>query len=250
MGCLYWQLEDQWPAAPTWAGMEYEGRWKVMHYVAGEMYRSVIVVPLWNVTGQVLEVWVVSDLWGTVGGVVEMGWLGWDGSSRKLVSGEEEETGRKEFVVDGVSATMVKRMDLAGVFGGAGNGTNASEVVFTARVTATGTPVNDQVTRTYTHVNYWTPTPLARAVLVDPGLELGYDSTRDQFVVTARSGVSVWTWLSAAVEDDVIVNFEENGFFLSKGEVKRIGYTVLENGRGEWKGRVTVQSIWNQTQAT
>lgn len=30
LGCLYWQLEDIWQA-PTWAGIEYDGRWKVLH---------------------------------------------------------------------------------------------------------------------------------------------------------------------------------------------------------------------------
>lgn len=30
LGSLYWQLEDQWQA-PTWAGIEYNGRWKVLH---------------------------------------------------------------------------------------------------------------------------------------------------------------------------------------------------------------------------
>lgn len=30
LGSLYWQLEDIWQA-PTWAGIEYDGRWKVLH---------------------------------------------------------------------------------------------------------------------------------------------------------------------------------------------------------------------------
>lgn len=30
LGSLYWQLEDQWQA-PTWAGIEHNGRWKVLH---------------------------------------------------------------------------------------------------------------------------------------------------------------------------------------------------------------------------
>jgi beta-mannosidase len=30
LGSLYWQLEDIWQA-PTWAGIEYDGKWKVLH---------------------------------------------------------------------------------------------------------------------------------------------------------------------------------------------------------------------------
>jgi beta-mannosidase len=37
-------LEDIWQA-PTWAGIEYGGRWMVLHYVAEDMYQNVIIAP-------------------------------------------------------------------------------------------------------------------------------------------------------------------------------------------------------------
>ena len=33
MGALYWQLNDVWPA-PTWASIEHNGKWKVLHSYA------------------------------------------------------------------------------------------------------------------------------------------------------------------------------------------------------------------------
>ncbi|CCC09001.1 hypothetical protein SMACR_03170 [Sordaria macrospora] len=45
-----------------------------------------------------------------------------------------------------------------------------------ATVTARGTPVNMNATKTFTHVNSWTPTPLGKAALVDPGLRDGYEA--------------------------------------------------------------------------
>jgi len=239
-GCLYWQLEDVWQA-PTWAGIEYEGRWKVLHHVARDIYNNVIVVPLWNVTSGELQVWVVSDLWAPVHGQVEVGWVNWKGDP----IGQAKTL---PFTVGGLNATVVQTTDLTGKFGG--NGTmNATDAMFVARLTATGTPANEDATRTFSHANYWTPTPLASAALVDPGVTLVWDEVHELFVVTATKGVSMWTWLSAAVVDDVIVNFEDNGFMLLKGEVRRLGYELLKPGRDGWRERVTVRSIWNQTLA-
>ncbi|KAK3338667.1 glycoside hydrolase family 2 protein [Lasiosphaeria hispida] len=241
-GCLYWQLEDVWQA-PSWAGIEYEGRWKVMHYAVRDVYSEVVVVPLWNATSGEMQVWVVSDLWAPAKGRLEVGWVDWKGET---VGGREE----MEFEVRGVNATLVKKMDFSTIFGGGGDGTlNASEIVFVARVAATGTSVNANATRTYLHSDYWTPTPLASAALVDPGVTVVYDNAHEVFVVTATKGVSMWTWLSAAVEDDVVINFEDNGFMMLKGEVRRLRFSGLKPGRDGWQGRVSVRSIWDQTLA-
>lgn len=60
--------------------------------------------------------------------------------------------------------------------------------------------------------------------------------------------MSVWTWLSAGPKDnDVVANFEDNGFLMLRGEVKKIKYHVLAGGREGWRSRVTVGSIWNNT---
>ena len=243
LGCLYWQLEDMWQA-PTWSGIEYEGRWKILHHVASDMYSPVIVAPLWNLTSGELQVWVVSDLWGAVNGEVELEWVSWKGET--IVGQEKLGAEKVPFTVGGLNATLVEAVNITDIFGRNGMG-NAADAVFVARVTATGTPVNTEVTRTFTHMNYWTPTPLGKAALVDPGLSIIYDGVGDKFVVTARTGISMWTWLSAAVEDDIVVNFEQNGFLMLKDEVRRIGYTVLRTGKDGWRERVRVESIWNQT---
>lgn len=47
MGTLYWQLGDCWPGI-TWASLEYDGRWKALHYMAKEFYRPVNVSLLKN----------------------------------------------------------------------------------------------------------------------------------------------------------------------------------------------------------
>ena len=281
LGCLYWQLNDIWQA-PTWAGIEYEGRWKVLHNVAKDMYQEVIVAPLWNVTSGLLEVYAVSDLWSEVRGTVTMAWVDWEGrvldipvvggniagSDSVISTGsihstpEETEIQTIPFTVGGLNATLLTRLNITSLFPGRDNGNttatgglatnNARNALFVASITATGTPVNSNTnaTKTYTHTNFWTPTPLGRAALVDPGLSVRYDAVGDEFIVTAIKAVSIWTWLSASLDDDeVVVNFEDNGFLLVRGEVKRVKYHVLSGGAGRegWRGRVVVRSIWDNT---
>lgn len=42
MGTLYWQINDNWPVA-SWAGIDYYGRWKALHYMAAKFYAPVAV---------------------------------------------------------------------------------------------------------------------------------------------------------------------------------------------------------------
>ena len=42
MGAIYWQLNDCWPVA-SWASVDYEGRWKALHYYAKRFFAPVMV---------------------------------------------------------------------------------------------------------------------------------------------------------------------------------------------------------------
>jgi beta-mannosidase len=59
MGTLYWQLNDCWPG-PSWAGIDYYGRWKALHHAAAKSFAPLLVSPL--VEGGRVGVYVVSDL--------------------------------------------------------------------------------------------------------------------------------------------------------------------------------------------
>ncbi|OTA90534.1 glycoside hydrolase family 2 protein [Hypoxylon sp. CO27-5] len=244
LGSLYWQLEDIWQA-PTWAGIEYDGRWKVLHSVAKDIYQSVIVAPQWNASTGILEVYAVSDLWDEVKGRASLGWVGWDGSVKNISDG----AGDVEFTVGAVNTTLLATFNVTKLT--SGSGLNASDALFVANLTASGTPPNAETTKTYTHTNWFTPTPLASATLVDPGLTIGYDNGSDEFVVRAEKGTSIWTWVSLNEDDadDIIVAFDNNGFLLRKGEEKRIGYSIISGSgrRAGWEDRAGVSSIWDNT---
>ncbi|XP_046381203.2 beta-mannosidase-like isoform X2 [Haliotis rufescens] len=58
MGALYWQLADIWQA-PTWAGIDYKGKWKMLHYYARKFFAPVLISPFMD--GNVLNIYMVVD---------------------------------------------------------------------------------------------------------------------------------------------------------------------------------------------
>ncbi|PFH55869.1 hypothetical protein XA68_17481 [Ophiocordyceps unilateralis] len=238
LGALYWQLEDMWQA-PSWAGIEHSGRWKVLHYVARDIFQPVILAPLFNTTSRLLDVYAVSDLWSRVEGSATLAWIGWDGRSLDGVGGPST----VDFSIGPVNSTRLASFDVDVVAPVAATG------LLVANMTARGTPINgaDAKTRTYTHTNTFTPTPLAAVTLPDPGLTVAYEA--DRFRIVARSGVSAWTWISLAPQDSpsVVVAFDDNAFTLRPGEEKLVGYTVLSGQSSGWQTRVMVESMYSNT---
>jgi len=58
MGALYWQFNDIWQA-PTWSGLEYGGRWKMLHYSMKTAF-SMILVSSWEQDGN-YNVKIIND---------------------------------------------------------------------------------------------------------------------------------------------------------------------------------------------
>lgn len=252
LGSLYWQLEDIWQA-PTWAGIEYSGRWKVLHYVAKDIYSSVIVAPLFNSTTGILHVYAVSDLWSKVSGTLTLSWVAWKGEILNYTlptegNGMSPSGGSTTlpFSIGPLNSTLVTSINMSSVSQAENYDTRLGLLV--ANLSATGQPINSNATKTFTHTNAYTPTPLSHATLEDPQLSVQYDEKNNVFTVSAKRGVSQWTWLSVADSDsDVIVIFDENAFILLRGEVKQVGYHVISGQSQGWQHRVTVESIYNNT---
>ncbi|XP_066239994.1 beta-mannosidase [Saccopteryx leptura] len=59
MGALYWQLNDIWQA-PSWASLEYRGKWKMLHYFARHFFAPLLPVGFEN--QGMFFVYGVSDL--------------------------------------------------------------------------------------------------------------------------------------------------------------------------------------------
>lgn len=237
LGSLYWQLEDQW-AAPTWAGIEVGGRWKVLHYRAKDLYSNVIVSPFYNATTTELEIWVTSDLWEEVSGTVDAAWYFYNGTEVPGATGTEGQN----VTVGALNSTRVYSTTLNRLLGEAA----LPDIAMRMNITMEGKLPNQKSTTTFTHTNWFHASPLSQANLVDPGLTLTFDEGTQNFTVTATTAVSSWTWLDYPA--GVVVNFDDNGFWLGKGESRTLGFVVTgDTTNGSWTENVTVQSLWNNT---
>lgn len=239
LGSLYWQLEDIWQA-PTWAGIEYDGRWKFLHYVARDIYQPVIIAPYWNYTTGYLSVYVTSDLWDTARGTVNMTWV--DLSGKPLASNAGTPRSQK-FTVGGLNTTKIFDTNISEL-----KLPNKTNAVLVLSVEAHGKLPNSEngAMSTFTHRNSFTPVFPNKLAVVDPKVEVSHDAASGVFTVEAKSAVSLYTWLDYPA--GVVGYFDDNAFTLLPGEKREIGFTVQKDETdGKWAEGVTVSSLWDLT---
>ena len=242
LGSLYWQLEDIWQA-PTWAGIEYSGRWKMLHYIAKDIYQPVIVAPYWNYTTGDLTAYVTSDLWTPATGTVDFTWYDWTGTP--ISSTTTNTPSNETFTVGALNTTLILQQNTQLL----SQNLNLTNAVLRMNLTATGSLPNNSTNTTFTHEFWFHPIlNLADAPLVDPGLKLSNTTSGNttSFNVTATTGISAWTWLDFPA--GVYGNFEDNGFWLAPNETRQVGFTLKNDTTGgAWVDDVTVGSLYNFT---
>lgn len=236
LGSLYWQLEDIWQA-PTWAGIEYDGRWKVLHYVARDIYKPIIVSPFWNYTTGNFEVYVTSDLWESATGTVNLTWLTLSGEPIPNNAGTPTTL---DFAVGAINTTRVYSTNINDL-----NLSNPKDSILVLSVSSEASLPNSNEPASLTHENHFTPAFPKDLALTDPELELSYDSESEVFTVESKSGVSLYTWLDYPA--GLVGYFDHNAFVLAPGQKKEIRFIVQEDhSDGEWQREVTVRSLWDQ----
>lgn len=231
LGSLYWQLEDIWQA-PTWAGIEYDGRWKVLHYISKDIYQPIIIASYWNYTTGDLTAYVTSDLWSPASGVATFTWYNYEGS----ILGHPHTV---PFSVGALNTTQVYADNTFTL------PFSLKHAVLKMSVTATGTPPNTNETREYKHESYFHDLSLNDVKLIDPGLKLSYSKETGNFTVRATTGVAAWVWLD--IPAGTLANFNENAFWLFPTDGPREISVKVKNDTsgGKWVEKVTVRSLWD-----
>ncbi|KAJ5773128.1 Glycoside hydrolase superfamily [Penicillium paradoxum] len=235
LGSLYWQLEDIWQA-PTWAGIEYDGRWKVLHYVARDIFQPIIVSPFWTPSTGELSVYVTSDLWETANGLVNFTWVDLSGKPILDNAGSPK---TKQFSVGALNTTSIYNINVANL-----SLSNTQDAILIMDLAAEGRPPNteDKALTTFTHRNHFTPVIPKDLKVKDPQLKLSHDAQTGTFTVEAQTAVSLYTWLDYPA--GTVGYFEDNAFTTLPGE-KRILRFVVQNDEtsGKWVDGVTVRSL-------
>ncbi|KAL4885621.1 glycoside hydrolase superfamily [Aspergillus karnatakaensis] len=236
LGSLYWQLEDQWQA-PTWAGIEYDGRWKVLHYIARDIYEPIIVSPFFNYTTGDLEIYVTSDLWESATGTVDLTWFTLSGQP---ITDNAGTPSTLEFTVGAINTTNLYSTSMHDL-----KLADLKDAILILSLSGQGSLPNSEVVTSFSHENYFTPVFPKDLAILDAELELTYDSETEIFTVEAKSGVSLYTWLDYPA--GLVGYFEENAFVLVPGQKKEVRFVVQQaTSDEEWQNDVTVRSLWDQ----
>ncbi|KAH9949043.1 glycoside hydrolase [Amylocystis lapponica] len=237
LGALVWQLNDIWQGV-SWSSVEYSGRWKVLNYGMTGIFSPVVIYPFWTPENATLEVLVTSDRWETVNGTAQMTWYDWAGTPLGSTT----------------QAFAVPTLNNSVVYQGEGldkilpSGQAAEDVWMLLNVTAN---VNGQ---TVTNEQYFTPTSLANAKLVDPEIQVGRNADLT-FTLSAQGGVAPYTWLDHPAGTvgyfvDATSNKPSNGFYLVPGIDRTVRFKinpVLSTVLAPNPADFVVRSLWNNT---
>ena len=79
-GSLIWQVNDCWPCN-SWAGIDFYGYWKAMHYAMKQACAPILVAPYLH--GDTLDLFIVSDLYKRVKGTLELTLMDFSGKKLK-----------------------------------------------------------------------------------------------------------------------------------------------------------------------
>uniref|UniRef100_A0A8C8X6W8 Beta-mannosidase n=1 Tax=Panthera leo TaxID=9689 RepID=A0A8C8X6W8_PANLE len=120
MGTLYWQLNDIWQA-PSWASLEYGGKWKMLHYFARHFFAPLL--PVGFEDQDAFFIYGVSDLHSDCKATLTVRVHMWS-SLEPLCSSETE-----RFVMEAGKAVLLYKEQVPALLGRCGNCTRQSCVV-------------------------------------------------------------------------------------------------------------------------
>lgn len=226
LGQLFWQLNAPWTTLSL-NSIEYTERWKVLQYVAGQVFHRVAVSSWIEPTNTTFNLWVVSDSWEPVSGTVTATWMTW--------AGDILNTTEYPFTLSELNSTALdERTGWSQILP---NSAKSSDAVLLLNLTA-----HSNVS-TFMNQNFLVPHYLSNARLVDPGLKLSKVEGRT-WRVEASWGVAAYVWLSHPI--GVTGYFDQNAVFLAKGETRDFKFTVLKDTTdGAWEASVRVRSMWD-----
>lgn len=213
MGTLYWQLNDCWPVT-SWAGLDYYGRWKALHYHVKRAYAPLMLGSIRDDNG--LHVFAVNDR--TAGAELRLQCRLTDFYGN-IVSQDDKlldlppQSNQRVYLLE----------DLPEV---------ANDKLFTARLL-----LGDSVVSQCFH--YFVPTK--NMLLTDPGLTFHIEETgTGPLLILKTKKLARQVFLDAA---DLCGRFEDNFFDMAAGEERRLHFYGTASP-DELNEKLTIKTIY------
>ncbi|KAK7109880.1 hypothetical protein V1264_013841 [Littorina saxatilis] len=230
MGALYWQLNDIWQA-PTWASIDYSGRWKMLHYYAVRFFSPLIVSPYMD--GSDVNVYVIMDQIPTVQvRDPDTQRLRFE-PERKVKDGRHDDLGLLSKVEAAITGTVTVEVYSWGSFSPLRKWTNSYQLNTTAEsvfrqnansmMTEAGcTSSTECFIYTFLNnpadgVNNWIflaepkDSHLRKAHVTIVGVDQAQDSLREFNITLTTDAIAPFVWLEAG---SVFGKFSDNGFII------------------------------------
>ena len=225
MGAMYWQLNDIWQA-PSWASIEYGGKWKMLHYYAKNFFREILIS--YYKHNNNIEVFVVSDKLTTIYGanlnVTVHKWSSFDVLKHEKLT----------FNIPSGRSSHIKTLNMADWC------RDPSQCFIILNLT-----VLDLPDVSYSRPVYLTPFSMINT-LKDPhigipkGEVFNVSSNQIQFTVTAMHPAA-FVWLSTRIPG----TFSDNGFVLYQ-KSNLISFTGRDTVDVErFKNDLTIKSLYD-----
>ena len=202
MGALYWQLNDVWQA-PGWSSIDYEGRWKALHYMAKHFFAPLLISGVENAENKTVAIHITSDLNTTTHG--KAAWMVTDLAGKVLLSGEinTEIPERRD--------SLIQTLDLS-VYA-------AREILVWLDLTVNGASVSQNLVLMSRpkHLN-----------LLTPGFEWKVEKTGEKTaeVTLSAEHPALWVWLDLSGHD---VRLSDNYFHLRPGVTEVVTLEFADN---------------------
>ncbi|CAI5784588.1 beta-mannosidase isoform X1 [Podarcis lilfordi] len=197
MGALYWQLNDIWQA-PSWASLEYGGKWKMLHYFAQRFFAPLL--PVAYEDKDVLYIYGISDLHTDYELTLRVSLHDW-GLTEPVCTLAEESV-----LIKGGAAVPIYKEPISDLLKQCGNCTRQSCVV---------TFSLEGEEELSSPSNYHFLSSLKDAVgLKNPQLLASVSQEGDQFqIILEATAIAPYVWLDAG---NISGRFSDNGFLLTE----------------------------------
>jgi beta-mannosidase len=228
MGALYWQLNDCWPVA-SWASIDYEGRWKALHFMARRFFAPVLVSGLEKPEDGTVDVHVSNDRLKPFKGTVQWRVTRVDGTLLR-------EGAKKVTAAANGSAlqTTVKLADLIAKHG------PRDLIVWLSLVDGEGVEESTNIV-TFCRPKHMELLPTKMRVEVRP-----WDDNSYAVTLTSKTP-ALWLWLTLAGMD---AKYDDNFICLEPNRPVRIRVTPATRLKLDaFRQALRIASIWDTYQA-